>query len=59
MSATTEKLNNKLFGTLNKLYCTKELKQKALKTYLNTFTQLLCLKKVYKKVQCKKYCLVK
>ena len=58
MSATTEKLNNKLFGTLNKLYCTKELKQKALKTYLNAFIQLLRLKKVCEKVWSKEYCLV-
>ena len=45
------KLNNKLLAALNKLQYTRELEQKALKAYLNAFTQLLRLKKVCKKVQ--------
>ena len=57
LNATVE-LNNKLLATLNKVQYTKELKQKALKAYLNAFTQLLHLKKVCEKVQSKKYYLV-
>ena len=44
------KLDNKLLAALNKVQYTRELKQKALKAYLNAFTQLLHLKKVCKKV---------
>ena len=70
MLTATVKLDNKLLATLNKLYYTKKLKQKAkkklyqalnytLNTYINASTQLFRLKKVYEKVQFKKYCLVK
>ena len=38
-------------AAFNKVQHTKELEQKALKTYLNAFTQLLYFKKVCKKVQ--------
>ena len=51
---------------LDKLRHTKELKQKAnkelyyaLNAHLNVSTQLLYLKKVYEKIQSKKYHLVK
>ena len=38
MSTAAIKLDNELLAALNKLYYTKELKQKAFKTYLNAFT---------------------
>ena len=50
MLNTAIKINNKLLATLNKVQYTRELKQKALKTHLNAFTQLLYLKKVREKV---------
>ena len=52
------KLDEELSATFNKVQYTKELEQKALKAYLNAFTQLLRFKKGYKKVQSQKYCLV-
>ena len=57
-----EKLNNKLLAVLDKLRYTRELKQKANKefyctfnAYLNASAQLLCLKKICKKVRSKEY----
>ena len=58
MLNTAVELDNKLSAAFNKVWCTKELKQKAFKTYLNAFTQLLHFKKVCKKVQSQKYHLV-
>ena len=65
ITVTTKKLNSKLLAALNNLQYTKEAKQEAattqqqaLKAYLSASTQLICLKKVYKKVQSKKYRLV-
>ena len=45
------KLDNELLATFNKVQYTKELKQKALKAYLNASIQLLRLKKVCEKIQ--------
>jgi hypothetical protein len=59
VQSTAKKLNSKLLLALNKLQYIRELKQQAFKACLNAFAQLLHLKKVCKKVQFKKFHLVK
>ena len=66
MMVTAEKLNFKLLAALDKLRHTREAKQEAaatqqqaLKARLSASTQLICLEKVYEKVQSKEYRLVK